>query len=228
MKIDIEYVAFYGRCFDEYRQFFGLDTASLVGKSILDCPSGAASFAAEAAHFGIRTTAVDPMFCQPVSELTKAGSRDIQHVLEKARAVPQMYNWNYFKNYQELEASRINSLALFERDFIEQATANRYINATLPDLPFSDGEFDLVLSGHFLFCYGNRLSFDFHLQSIRELLRVSSGEVRIYPIRGLDAEPYSQYEKLFTCLSAEGIAVAHRRTTYEFIKGWNEMLIVTR
>src|SRR4051812_41523849 len=99
-KIDLDHVAFYGRCMDEYRAFAGLDLEALRGKRVLDCPSVAASFAAEAAAHGIHVVAVDPLFSCQLEELRTRRERDIQHVLDKARAVPEMYKWKYFPNFE--------------------------------------------------------------------------------------------------------------------------------
>ena len=45
---------------------------------------------------------------------------------------------------------------------------------------FNNEQFHLVLSAHFLFMYSDRLDYDFHVQTIRELPRVASEEVRIF------------------------------------------------
>lgn len=47
----------------------------------------------------------------------------------------------------------------------------QYVSATLPHLPFMDNEFDLTLSAHFLFMYGDLLDYSFHLETLKELLR---------------------------------------------------------
>ena len=60
--------------------------------------------------------------------------------------------------------------------------SERYVPVTLPSLPFKDDEFDLILSAHFLFMYADRLDYPFHLSTVKELLRVSKEEIRIFPL----------------------------------------------
>ena len=50
----------------------------------------------------------------------------------------------------------------------------RYVKAILPNLPFNDKSFDLVLSSNFLFYYHNMFDYAFHHDSILEMLRVTS------------------------------------------------------
>ena len=63
----------------------------------------------------------------------------------------------------------------------------RYVTASLPSLPFENGQFDLALCSHLLFLYSAQLSLDFHRASIEELLRVAS-EVRAVPPSELGSE----------------------------------------
>lgn len=84
---------------------------------------------------------------------------------------------------------------------------------------------NLVLSGHFLFTYADEFDFDFHLSSILELLRVSSKEVRIYPLQyGMISQPYRQMTELLSCLKNECIKYEILTVNFEFQKGSNKML----
>ncbi len=51
--------------------------------------------------------------------------------------------------------------------------SERYIPVTLPSLPFMNEEFDILLSAHFLFMYADRLDYQFHIETVKELLRVT-------------------------------------------------------
>jgi hypothetical protein len=84
--------------------------------------------------------------------------------------------------------------------------------------------FDLVLSGHFLFLYGDRLDINFHISCLRELLRVSSGEVRIFPLTGLDAEPYPRLYEILCRFRPEGINATVVKVPFEFQRGANAMM----
>jgi len=104
--------------------------------------------------------------------------------------------------------------------------AARYVAAALPKLPFADNSFDLALSSHFLFLYGEQLSFDFHLAAIRELCRVAA-EVRVFPILTLGREPYPELNALIDALARDGWAARLERVGYEFQRGGHTMLRCT-
>lgn len=225
-QLNLDRVVFYGRSLAEYQRFFNLDLASLAGQTVLDCPSGAASFAAETAQFGINVIAVDPFFSQPMEKLRAVGQADIEHVMEEVEKVWHLYDSGYFASVEEVRATRQRSLELFCADFRAGKTAGRYVAALLPGLPFADGQFDLVLSGHFLFIYDDRFNYDFHLAAIRELARISSGEVRIFPPRRMDRQPYPQLDQLRHDLEQQGIVSELRPSNFEFVKGWKDLLVL--
>jgi hypothetical protein len=97
----------------------------------------------------------------------------------------------------------------------------------VPDLPFETDAFSLALSANFLFLYGDRLDYEFHLASLRELARVAADEVRIFPLAALDTEPYDRLEDVMTTLRQEVYRVDTRTVPYEFQQGVDEMLVVT-
>ena len=103
-----------------------------------------------------------------------------------------------------------------------------YVPGTLPELRFLDNQFDIVLSGHFLFLYADRLDFNFHLTSILELVRVAKKEVRIYPLMALDGSSYPQMEKLIKAISAQGHQPEIKVINFEFLKGGNSMLSIKK
>jgi hypothetical protein len=68
----------------------------------------------------------------------------------------------------------------------------RYVAGELPRLPFADGEFDLTLVSYLLFAYQDRFDYEFHRDSILEIVRVTGGEARIHPTVTFEAQP-SEY-----------------------------------
>ena len=62
----------------------------------------------------------------------------------------------------------------------------------LPRLPFADGKLDLALVFYLLFAYQDRFDYEFHRDSILEIMRVTRGEARIYPTVTFEAQP-SEY-----------------------------------
>jgi hypothetical protein len=98
----------------------------------------------------------------------------------------------------------------------------------LPDLPFNDEAFDLTLSAHFLFMYSDRLDYDFHLKTVKELMRVTRGELRIFPLVDLSCKRYEHLERLIADLVREGFAAEEIEVPYEFQKGAKQMLKIRR
>lgn len=223
-RLDIDRIAFFGRTYTEYVDMFGLDEKLLQQGRILDCPAGASSFAAEAYKLDFDVIACDILYNLPASKLLEKGKKDIQHVFEKFDEVNHLYVWKYYKDKNEVMTLRNKALEIFADDFSSGFKKGRYKHAELPHLPFPDKGFSLVLSGNFLFLYGDRLDLDFHVACIRELLRVCSGEVRIFPLVGLDAKQYPYLDKVLSFLESDSIKVEIIEVPFEFQKGANEML----
>jgi len=225
-QLHLERVVFYGRSLAEYKLFFNLDLPALKGKTVLDCPSGAASFTAEAAPLGTNVTAVDPLFENSVEKLRAIGETDIDHVMDEVEKVRHAYMSRYFESVEQMRTARRRSLDLFCADFARRKAEGRYVPALLPNLPFADKQFDLVLSGHFLFIYDDRFDYPFHLAAVRELARVSADEVRLFPPAGMNRKPYPQLEQLRRELKQDGIESEVIRSNFEFVQGWNRILVL--
>lgn len=223
-QLDIDRIAFFGRTYAEYLSMFDLNGSMLKNGPVLDCPSGASSFASEAHQLGIDVTSCDILYNHALEEFFERGKRDIEHVFEKFDEAAHLYVWRYYKNKAEVIALRNKALKLFAEDFPAGFKEKRYIHAELPSLPFPDKTFLLVVSGNFLFLYGNRLDFDFHIACIKELVRVCSGEVRIFPLVGLDAMPYPYLDDIMSSIGSDGIEAEIVKVPFEFQRGANEMM----
>ncbi len=223
-SLDIDRIAFLGRTYDEYLKMFDLREELLKEGHVLDCPAGASSFTAESIRKGFPVTACDVLYDLSEEDLIRKGREDIRHVFERFNGVSHLYVWKYYKTREEVIALRNKALALFLEDFTEGRKRGSYVQARLPYLPFPDRRFVLVLSGHFLFLYGDRLDIDFHISCLRKLLRVCSGEVRIFPLTGLDAQPYPHLDEILRRFRSEGVDASVFRIPFEFQRGANEML----
>lgn len=226
--LDIDRIAFIGRTYDEYMRIFDLDESMPSKGRVLDCPAGASSFAAETHLKGFDVTACDIMYNLSADELLEKGKKDIQHVFEKFDKVSHHYTWKHYKDRDEVISRRKRALDSFASDFSKGIAEERYIQAELPRLPFADGTFSLVLSGHFLFLYNDRLDLAFHKACLKELVRISSGEVRVYPLTGLDAKQYPYMENVLSFLRSEGIRSEILNVPFEFQKGANQILKLGR
>jgi hypothetical protein len=176
----------------------------------------------------MQVVACDPLYGADISGLIERGEADIQHVIDRVAQVPHLFQWNCYSSLDDLKGYRLLALRWFQYDYPRGIQEQRYLQAELPRLPFADRRFDLVLSGHFLFTYSDRLDYAFHRDAILELFRVSVREVRIYPLQGPDARPYRHMDQLLADLKQHGIAAEIHPVPFEFQRGSNQMLRIIR
>ncbi len=205
---------------------FDLDPDRLAGERVLDCPGGACSFAAEAAARGAEAVAVDPLYGPTPDDLAARCARDVERAVAALDGVEHLYDWEFYGDAGSLESYRRAAAKRFLADY--ESTPDRYVRAGLPDLPFADGSFDLVLSAHLLFLYDDRLDHEFHRAALCELARVAADELRVFPLVGFDAERYGRLDDLRRALGAAGYASAVREVPFEVQRGATEMLVVRR
>ncbi|MDB4868021.1 MAG: SAM-dependent methyltransferase [Cohnella sp.] len=226
IKLDIARIVFIGRTFDEYMSMFNLRKEDLIGQKILDCPAGACSFTAIANQLGADVTATDIAYFHDVESLEEKGFHDVEHAMEQMEKVQSNYIWDYFKSVKVLSNHRTQALS----DCIShmKQSPSCYIPSILPALPFDDKQFDLTLSAHFLFTYADRLNYQFHLQTIQELMRVTKQEIRFFPLVDLYCRRYEHLDKLIDYIHSEGYSSEEIVVPYEFQTGANRMLRIKK
>lgn len=165
-KLDLERIVFIGRTFKEYLDMFSLSLAELKGKKTLDCPAGACSFTALGNKMGLDITACDIAYYHSRKDLEMKGLQDIEHAMKHMEKAESIYIWDYFKDIESLGEQRLNALKDCTRDM--GISSEQYVPATLPSLPFKDGEFDMLLSAHFLFMYSDQLDYEFHTKTLKK------------------------------------------------------------
>lgn len=225
-KLELERIVFIGRTYEEYLQMFNLKEADLVGGRILDCPAGACSFTAISNQLGSNVTAADIAYYYSTEELADKGVQDIEHAMSELSKVQDNFVWDYFESIEDLTQMRNKALNDNIKD--QRQIPERYVPVVLPDLPFNDEAFDLTLSAHFLFMYSDRLDYDFHLRTVNELMRVTKGELRIFPLVDLSCQRYKHLDRLIDDLVRQGFAVEEMKVPYEFQKGANQVLSIRR
>lgn len=225
-KLDLERIIFIGRTFEEYLDMFSLSLEKLKGKKILDCPAGACSFTALGNKEGFDVTACDIAYNYSVEDLELKGQQDIEHAMKNIEKVKDNYIWDYFQNIKDLRKYRLH--ALRDCSSHRKKTNERYIPVTLPFLPFKENEFDMILSAHFLFTYADRLDYSFHLQTLNELLRVSSDEIRIFPLVDLEGKRYEHLDELINYITDKGHTIEEVKVTYEFQANADSMLKIKK
>ena len=225
MSFTLEKVVPWGRSFDEYVAMFALDRADLQ-KRILGCSDGPASFNATLTRLGGSVVSVDPIYQFTAEKIAGRLDETYNLVMEQTRQNAHEFVWTQIRSLEELGQVRMSAMRDFLTDYPQGKSEGRYVCAELPNLPFSDETFDLVLCSHFLFLYSEHLDRAFHLQSLRELSRVAR-EVRVFPIVELGSIKSRHVDAVASELSAEGYQVGVERVAYEFQRGGNEMFRVT-
>ncbi|QGH36692.1 SAM-dependent methyltransferase [Gracilibacillus salitolerans] len=221
-KLDLNRIIFIGRTFQEYLNMFSLSIDELKGKRILDCPAGACSFTAVGNKSGLEITACDIAYYHSVESLKNKGLQDIEHAMEHMEKAKGNYKWDYFSDIASLRKDRLSALHDCTKDM--KIANEKYIAANLPSLPFEDAEFDILLSAHFLFMYADRLDYQFHIETLKELLRVTKEEIRIFPIVDLTGKRYNHLDKTIQYLIEKGCIVEEVKVPYEFQTNANSML----
>lgn len=224
--LDLERVVFIGRTFEEYLAMFSVSPEELKGKKILDCPAGACSFTAVGNQKGLDITACDIAYYHQGEDLKNKGLQDIEHAMANMEKAKSNYKWDYFKSVEDLKQHRLSALNHCANDMKENN--KRYVPVTLPELPFKDEEFDVILLAHFLFTYADRLDYEFHIKTLNELLRVAKEEIRIFPLVDLEGKRYEHLNKVITYLSERGLDIEEVKASYEFQANANSMLVIKK
>jgi hypothetical protein len=223
--LDLNRVVLLGRTLDEYCRAFGLDLESWRGKSILDVAAGVSSFTAETRALGYNTTAFDRIYSASAQEIRPRCERDLEEIAREIGKKP-VYKWGFYKSPVEMRAYRERASQRFLQDFT--AHPRYYVAGELPRTPFTSSQFDLTLVSYLIFVYEEQLSYEFHKETIRELLRVTAGEIRIYPIVTFEAQPSAYLPRIreeteFANCNFEIVA-----TDFEFLRDSNCYLKITR
>ncbi|QKT10987.1 hypothetical protein [Rhodococcus sp. W8901] len=213
------------RSFDEYVAMFDLRDEDLAS-SVLDCPAGASSFTATARARGFAVTACDIAYADVPDLLDVVRDETIRGNAYIARQ-PDRYAGGFFRDAEHHLEHRLDSVDRFAADLL--AHPESYVHGALPRLPFRDRDFGLVLSSHLLFTYADRLDLDDHDRYLTELIRVSSQEVRVFPLVPTgDGRRYTGLDTLRRRLDDRGIRHELRPVTYDFQGGGTEMLVCMR
>ncbi len=213
----------WGRSFDEYLDMFNLSEDDLA-RNIVGVGDGPASFNTWMHQRGTPMVSVDPVYRYSETELRQRIQDTYADVIAQARQNEDKFVWTKFASVDELAEIRMRAMDEFCQDFESGKQQGRYIDASLPNLPFPDGHFDLVLSAHLLFFYSANRDLAFHLDAVRELLRIGT-EVRIFPIVDVNSNPSPFLSPVINELEKDGITCSVERVPYHFQKTGNEMLV---
>ncbi|SBO43363.1 class I SAM-dependent methyltransferase [Cyanobium sp. NIES-981] len=226
----------FGRTGEELLRILALQPATLNGLRVLDCPGGPGSLSSSLRCHGALPTAVDPAYALPREHLEAQTLRDIQAVADQLDDDP-IFRDDFDKT------SYLASKRQAYRQFLDdrQAHPGDYIAAALPDLPFADQSFDLVVSCSLLFSYapaadgglleGPGLDLAWHRSALRELMRVTASEIRVYPAHtqfGAEAVIHPFVEPLLTSLQPGWTARLFHAGCHQGLRGDTVGLVFQR
>ena len=226
MAFSLDQVVPWGRSYDEYAAMFAL-SASDLGGCILGCGDGPAAFNSVLTQRGGRAVSADPVYQFSADEIRGRIAATYPEVMEQTRRNRQEFVWRNIASVEELGRVRMAAMGEFLADYPAGRRERRYVAASLPELPFADGLFDLALCSHFLFLYSGQLSEDFHVQAIGEMCRVAR-EARVFPLLELGAVKSRHLDSILARLASEGFDARIQAVPYEFQRGGDRMLRVSR
>ncbi len=140
----------WGRSLKEYKEMFSLSNTDLE-KKILGCSDGPACFNAEVTSLGGSVISVDPIYEFNSEQIRTKIDEVYPQIMEQVSKNKNEFIWKKINNIDELGAIRMDAMKRFLSDYDLGKKSGRYINASLPALPFSNGEFELALCSHYLF-----------------------------------------------------------------------------
>ena len=222
MPFTIDSVVPWGRTMAEYRGMFNLVESDLRGR-ILGCGDGPASFNAEMSAHGRAVVSVDPLYAFPAAAIERRVEETYDIIIEQVTRNRDDFVWTHVPSIPALGRRRMGAMRRFLADFAQGKREGRYVDASLPDLPFDDSAFDLALSSHFLFLYSEQFDLAFHLGALQEMLRVA-GEVRVFPLLQIGGAPSPHVQAVMDAFTAQGVRATIESVPYEFQRGGRRMM----
>jgi hypothetical protein len=218
-------VVLIGRTFAEYHRLFALDNAN-ADDVILDVGAGVSSFCAEANARGYRVTASDRIYGLAAEAIAAQCVRDLDQVMAQLPAVAHRYVWDTFPDIAALRAEREKAYQTFIADYRVHGQ-QRYVPTTYPHTTFADNQFSLTLVSHFLFLYDDQIDYAFHQATLRELVRITTREIRLFPLVNLRYDRSRFVDRLMVDPAFAACTFNVVTVDYEFMRGGNEMLVMS-
>jgi hypothetical protein len=226
MPFTINDVVPWGRSYEEYVAMFDL-TDDELALSILGCADGPSSFNSEMSRRGGKVISADPLYRFGKDQISRRIKDSYDKVMEQTCLNADEFVWTTIHSVEELGRIWMSAMQAFLDDYELGLKEGRYVPASLPTLPFPNGQFQLTLCSHFLFLYSEQLGFEFHEEAVLELCRVSD-EVRIFPLLQLGATPSPHVAPIMSAVKKKGYVTEIVKVLYEFQRGGDKILRIRK
>ncbi len=220
--MQLKHVVPWGRNLKEYREM-GLFSDADKEKKILGCGDGPASVNSELTKAGVDIISIDPIYEFTQEQIQKRVQETSHVVAKQLRDNKDNFVWKNIKDIESLIKLRLNAMDEFLIDYEDGKRSGRYQHQELPRLSFKEKKFDLAWSSHFLFLYSEHFDAEFHLNAIKEMLRVAN-EVRIFPLLDLNNARSTHLDAVLEYVAKKGYTYEILKSDYEFQRGANEVL----
>lgn len=144
MTFTLDKVVPWGRYFEEYAAMFVLSKEDLE-KRFLDCGGGPASFNCVLTRLGGRIISADPIYRFDSIDIKKCINETYERIMEQTRKNKEEFIWGAIPSIEALGRVRMDAMKEFLSDYTAGIKEGRYVDASLPSLPFKDGEFDIAM-----------------------------------------------------------------------------------
>ncbi|MFX1390838.1 MAG: hypothetical protein ACFE9Z_12310 [Promethearchaeota archaeon] len=226
-RINLDKVALIGRTFEEYEKIFRLSDFKSNNVKILDVGSGVSSFCAEASKKGMDVIVMDPIYDYNASSLEVKCSKDLELIIKELNGVEHLYIWDIFRSKDDLKKQREKAYKVFIKHYRENKS-KLYISEKMPKTTFKSNQFDIIISSHLLFLYDHIFDYSFHKETINEMLRICSKEIRIFPLVNLYGRRSTFVQDFLNDPDFEDYKKSIERVDYEFIRGGNEFIKIMK
>jgi hypothetical protein len=218
--MDNNYVSVFGRDLDEYEKMFNLKNIAPSTK-IISIADGPSSFNVQLREQGINITSVDPIYNLSVNEIEEIFQKS--YLFTKDLFVKNKENYN-FKNEHEMElalARRKNTFNAFIIDY--EKHRDKYEYGKLPFLKYEANAYDLCLCSNLLFLFDHLFDLEFHINSIKEMLRISK-EMRLFPLYNINGKESKYVNPVIEYLTDNNYTWEMESNNYHIWKRGNRLL----
>lgn len=217
------HISFWGRTLEEYTKMFSLSNLAPEVK-ILSIADGPSTFNLELKRNNVQVVSIDPVYGLSIGKLRHYFEESYLFNREFFYTYPEKFN---FKNNDEVENLLLKRRQTFET-FIEDYIQHRrnYQFGELPSLNFPDNCFDLCLCSNFLFLFEHLFGLEFHINSIKELVRLGK-EIRIFPLYNNNGQSSKYLEPVTAFLSENNHNWTIEKNDYYVYKNGNTFLKVS-